>query len=220
VADGVEAAVTENPSLRDDPERLSEEMQESALAQSLFVAEAFSQGLAESDYIVRNRLVEIQVMSIYERADAMVTPGAVKEYFAGHRDRYVTLPRRQVLHLFVPVTNLVGEDEARTRIEDLLRDEADWGDPVWRTEEGLRSTYGPGLARRIFESPPGKWSDLIRSNLGWHAVLVQAEEGERPYELDDVRTQVTEDLRRELRQKTYREELERLKGKYRVEWVE
>ena len=220
VADAVEATVTETPSLSVELERLSEDMRESALAQSLFVAEAFSQGLAENDYIVRNRLVEIQVMSIYERADAMVTPGAVEEYFAGHRDRYVTLARRKVLHLFVPVTNRVGEGEARARLEGRLRDEAARGEAVWRDEEDLRTTYGPGLARQVFEMPLGEWSDLIRTSLGWHAVFIHDEEGARPYEPDEVRTRVTEDLRRELRQKAYWEELERLKGKYRVEWVD
>jgi len=219
-ADAVEATVIETPSLGSEVDMLSEEMRESALAQSLFVAEAFSQGLAESDYIVRNRLVEIQVMSIYERADAMVTPGAVEAHFARHRDRYARPARRKVLHLFVPVTNRVGEGEARARLEGRLRNEAARGEAAWRDEEDLRTTYGPGLARQIFEMPLGEWSDPIRSSLGLHTVLVQEEESTRLYKLDEVRTRVTEDLRRELRQKAYKEELERLKGKYVVEWVD
>ena len=220
VADAVEATVTETPSLSSELDKLTKEMRESSLAQSLFVAEAFSQGLAESDYIVRNRLVEMQVMSIYERADTAVTPGAGAAHFAEHRDRYARPARRKILHLFVPVTNRLGEDEARARLEERLRDESARGEAAWMEETDLRTTYGPGLARRVFEMPPGEWRGPIRSSLGWHAVLVEDEEMERPYELDEVRTRVTEDLRRELRQKAYREELERLKGKYRVEWVE
>lgn len=216
----LEAVIAENPSMRDDHDLLLKKMREGAVAQSLLVAEGFYQGLAENDYIVRNRIAEIQVLALYEKADTMVTPEAVEIYFTAHRDRYFTLPRRLQLHLFVPVTNLVDADEAAKRLEKLFQDQSSWGDPKWVTEDQLRRHWGPKMARRIFEMPLSQWSDPISSNLGQHRILVFNEESERPYELDEVRTRVTEDLRRELKLKTYEDEISRLKKIYKVEWTD
>jgi len=220
VQDAVDAAVAETPALRDQLDQVKEEMREGAEAQALFVAEAFSQGLAADDYIVRNRLVEIQVMALYEKADAMVTPEAVARYFSERRDRFRTQPRRFYLHLFVPITNLVDEVEARGRLEELFRDQSRWGEPKWVSEDDLRKAYGPTLAKQVFELPRGKWSEAIRSSLGWHYLEVLDEEPVRPYEFGEVKTRVTEDCRRELREKMYQEEIARLKKKYRVKETE
>ena len=220
VQDAVDAAVAETPALRDQLDRVKKEMRDGAEAQALFVAEAFAQGLAMDDYIVRNRLVEIQVMALYEKADAMVTDEAVAQYFAAHRDRYRREPRRFYLHLFVPVTNLVNETEARGRLEELFRDPAGWGEPKWVSEEDLRQAYGPTLAKQVFELPRGQWSQAIRSSLGWHYLKVLDEEPGRAYEFEEVKTRVTEDCRRELREKMYQEEIARLKKKYRVRETE
>lgn len=220
VQDAVDAAVAENPSLRDQLDQVKQEMRDGAEAQALFVAEAFAQGLAGDDYIVRNRLVEIQVMALYEKADAFVTPEAAAEYFSKHRDRYRREPRRFYLHLFVPVTNLVNEAEARGRLEELFRDQTRWGEPKWVSEEDLRKAYGPTLAKQVFELPQGQWSEAIRSSLGWHYLEVLDEEPARPYEFSEVKTRATEDCRRELREKMYQDEIARLKKKYRVKETE
>jgi hypothetical protein len=216
VQGAIDAAMAEDPSLKDDMERLEEEMRRGAVAQALLVEEAFRQGIAESDYIVRNRLVEMQVMSLYERADAMVTPEAVDKFYEDNRERYVTRPRRYYLHLFVPITNVVGDQEARARLEEEFKAEA-WGEPRRVTEDDLRKVYGPTLARMVFEMPLHKWSDAYQSSLGWHYLQVVDEEPVRALSLDEVRTRVTEDVRRDLRNKMYEQEIERLKKKYRVE---
>jgi hypothetical protein len=216
----LEAFIAENPRMRDDRDLLLKEMREGAVAQSLLVAEGFYQGLAENDFIVRNRIAELQVMALYEKADTMVTPEAAETYFAMHSDRYYTLPRRFYLHLFVPVTNLVDADEAARRLEKLYQNESSWGDPKWVTENQLRRRWGPTMARRIFEMPLSQWSEPIFSNFGRHRILVLKEEPERLHEFEEARTRATEDLRRELRLKTYEDEISRLKKIYKVEWTD
>jgi len=220
IKDAVDAAIAENPSLRDQRGQTTQEMREGAIAQAMLVAEAFSQNLAKDDYIVRNRLVEIQVMALYEKADAMVTPQAVGKFFNERRDRYRSQPRRLYLHLMVPVTNLVSEAEARSRLEGLFRDPSQWSEPKWVTSDDLRKAYGPSLARQVFELGRGEWSQPIHSDLGWHYLKVVDEEPARPYQLEEVRAQATEDLRRELREKMYQEEIARLRKKYRVKETE
>ncbi len=220
IDDAVAAILSENPSLKDEVERLTEESREGAIAQSLFVAEAFDQGLAESDYVIRNRLVEMQVMALYERADAQVSAAAAREFYDENGDRYRTRPRRRCLHLFVPVTNLVDADEARRRLEAIFAEVDDWGEPRWVTVDDVRKEYGPTLAERVFAEPLNQWSEPIRSSLGWHYLMALEDDPSRALRFEEVRSRATEDCRRALRMKTYQAEVERLKAKYEVEEVE
>lgn len=220
VRESVEAACTENPSLAGDRSALVEEMKTSAESQALLVAEGFSQGIVADDYIVRNRLVEIQVMSLYQRADAGVTDEAVRQYFSTHADLYRKPAVRRIIHLFAPVTNRVGPEVARSALDALRGNSDAWTDPAWTTEDGLARTHGSGLARFAFQCPLGAWSDAVETPLGWHALLALEEEPEAPCTLDEVRTRVSEDLRRTLRREAYQEEIKRLQDKYRVEWID
>lgn len=216
VNEAVDAAIKENPALAAQRDAEYSQLQSEAEAHALLVAEAFAQGLPASDYIVRNRLVELQVMALYEQADAEITPDAAAQYFAAHRERYRSRPRRLYLHLYVPVTNRVLDAEARRRLEMLRRDPAAWGKPKWVYEDELRQAYGPTLARLAFELPRGQWSDAYRSDLGWHYLEVEDEEAERALDLEEVRARVTEDCRREKRQRFYDDEIARLRQKYRI----
>jgi parvulin-like peptidyl-prolyl isomerase len=220
VQGAVDAALAEDPSLRDHLDTLKEQMREGAMAQSLFVAEAFRQGLAANDYIVRNRLVELQAMALYEKADAQVTPEAVEQYYEKNRERYRSEPRRFCILIFVPVTNLVNDSEARAQLENIFVSRGESLEPVWVTRESLQKSYGPTLAKTIFNLPIGAWSSAIRSGVGWHYVKVVSEEPGRPLSLEEARNQVTEDCRRELRNQAYQEELKRLRARYRVEETE
>ncbi|HUT55134.1 MAG TPA: peptidylprolyl isomerase [bacterium] len=217
VQGAVDAALAEDPSLRDHLDTLKAQMHQGAVAQSLFVAEAFSQGLAANDYIVRNRLVELQAMALYEKADALVTPEAVKLYFEKNRERYRSLPRRQCLQIFVPVTNLVGDTAARARLESIFNEGRDRLEPAGVTQDGLQKLYGPTMAATIFKLPKGEWSAAMRSGVGWHYVKVLQEDPGRLLDLDEARNQATEDYRRELRNQAYQEELSRLRARYQVE---
>ncbi len=131
----------------------------------------------------------------------------------------MTRPRRLFYHLHAAVTNLVSEEEAYGRLLTLLDKDTKWGDPKWVTEEDLRKAYGPTLAKEVFEMPLSQWSEPLRSALGWHYIMVLDQEVSRPYSFGEVESRATEDHRRKLRQEAYDMELERLKKKYRVEWV-
>ena len=95
-----------------------------------------------------------------------------------------------------------------------------WGEAAWTTEEAFARDHGPGLASFVFQSPSGEWSDAAETPLGWHAFLVLEEEPERPYTFKEIRTRVTEDLRRTLRREAYQAEIARLQEKYRIEWID
>jgi parvulin-like peptidyl-prolyl isomerase len=214
------AVIAENPKLKDESEQLKNEMKRGAEAQSLLVAEAFRQGLAESDYIVRNRLAEIQVMVLYEKADTHVTPDAVNNYFSENRKRYVRNPKRNYIHLFVPITNQVNSDTAKQLLENLFNSDDFDEKNKWVTKDQLRKSWGPNLANQVFEMPTIQWSQPIPTKLGWHRIKVLDEAPEGLYEFEEIKTKVTEDFRRHIRKKLYDAEIERLKKLYKIKWTD
>ncbi len=214
------AIIAENPTLKDQKDSLLEDIREGAVAQALLVAEAFSQGLAEKDYIVRNRLAELQIMALYEMAEAAVTSEAAVIYFSKNREKYHALQRRLVLHLFVPVTNVVKKEEAEKRLEKLFNDNTRWEKSNWTTEYQIKRKWGPSIARLVFEMPLNKWSQPIASEQGWHRIKVFSTEQGRAYEFDEVSTRVMGDLRRELKTRIYEDEIKRLKNIYKVDWTD
>ncbi len=214
------AIIAENPSLRDQKDAVIKEIREGAVAQALLVAEAFSQGLAEKDYIVRNRLAELQIMALYEMAETSVTSEAAEIYFSKNRKKYHALPRRLVGHLFVPVTNVVKKEEAKKQLEKLFKNNNKLEEPKWATENQIKRKWGPHIAMQVFEMPLTKWSKPIASELGWHRIKVFNVEQGRAYEFNEVSTRVLGDLRRELKNKIYEDEIIRLKKKYSVEWID
>ncbi|MCP4756021.1 MAG: peptidyl-prolyl cis-trans isomerase [Proteobacteria bacterium] len=220
VENSLKAAIAETPSLRDTRNGLFEEIKEGAIARNLLIAEAVSQGLAENDTIIRNRLVEIQILALYEKADALIAPEAVEKHFTENRHQYLTFPSRRYLHLFTLVTNVTDDVAAKKQLGELFQNKSQSATPRWTTENRLRRRWGPTLAQRIFEMPLSQWSLPIRSKVGWHRIKVLEEKPERPHELGEVRTWVTEDLRRKLRREAYDKEISRLKKKYKVELID
>jgi hypothetical protein len=216
----IEEVIAQNPKLKDENDQLLEEMKKAAQAQSLLVAEAFRQGLAETDYIVRNRLAEIQVMGLYEKADAQITPDAVKNYFTENRDRYVHPPKRKYIHLFVPITNQVNSDRAMLLLDNLFNSGNFDEKNIWVTEDQLRKSWGPDLARKVFEMPLSQWIEPLGTKLGWHRIKVMDEASQRLYEFEEIQAKVTEDVRRHIRQKMYAAEITRLKKIYKIKWTD
>ena len=223
----LDAALTENPALRENMPVLREEVERSLKAQEMMVAEAIERGLASSDAIARNRLSELIMMSIYQEADVGVTPEAVRGYYESHKEKYFYPRARRVQHLFVQVTNVTDAEKARATLEQLFRQAKGAVSkqseslkhaiaPVWITREELRTRFGPTFEKEVFSLPIGDWSEPIQSTSGWHRVRVLEETPERQRIFDEVQAEVEADLRRKLREDAYNKEIERLSKKYNV----
>jgi len=222
----VDAALGENPALRENMPALEKEYEQGAKNQEMLVAEAIENGLAASDPIVRNRLSELFVMGIYQQADIGVTPEAARKYFEEHRQNYVMPERIKIQQLFVRVTNAMDDERARATLMKLFR-EAKGPEsrqsvslktaiaPVWITREELRSKFGPTFTDELFSMSPGDWKEL-QSTSGWHMVKILEHQPEQGRNFEDVRAEVENDLRTKLRLDAYHKEIERLSGKYNV----
>lgn len=227
----VDAALNENPALRESLPTLEKEYEQTAIAQEMIVAETIEQGIAHKDPIVRNRLSELFILSIYQEADLQVTPETVSRYYKEHKEKYTMPERRLIQHLFVRITNIVDEDKAKKTLEKLFKQSllpspripetvAKAIAPVWVSREELRLQFGPLFADKIFWMPVGEWSEPFQSTTGWHRVRVLEHQPAHVRPLEEVSAEVENDLRSKLRLDYYYRELERLKTKYDVRITE
>jgi len=226
----VDNALSENPSLRENREVLRRQITKGVGEEEMIVAEAVRQGLASTDPIARNRLRELILLGLYQRADAGVTPEAMKEHYRKHRRDYFLPEMRKARHLFVRVTNVTDNEKARVTLENLLAEakgpEAGQSEdlkkavaPVWVTRSEVTLKFGPTFADTFFSIEPGEWSGPIQSTSGWHAVRILEVSPARQRSFEEVRAQVESDLRKKLRHEAYVEEIERLSEKYEVRVV-
>lgn len=227
----VDSALKENPALRETLPTLEKEYEQTAIAQEMIVAEAIEQGIANKDPIVRNRLSELFILSIYQQADVQVTPEAVRKYYEEHKEKYTMPERRLIQHLFVRVTNVMDEDKAKITLERLFKQSqlspsrmpeavAKAITPIWISRQELRLQFGPLFADKVFWMPIGEWSKPFQSTSGWHRVKVLEHQPEHIRPFEEVSAEVENDLRSKLRLDYYYRELDRLKTKYDVKITE
>ena len=200
--------------------------------EELLYREALALGLDRSDLIVRRRLV--QKMELLARARVREPEtGELAAFLAANEDRYRAAEVVSFRHVFVSRERHgagAGADVVKKKAEELLaalRDGADagaLGDPfvlgasfARRTRGDLETAFGATFAVGALEAPPGEWSGPISSTFGEHLVRVEQRAGGRVPELAAVRSRVREDLLRERREAAVREEIARLRGRYRVE---
>lgn len=227
----VDAALAENPSLRENLETLRKQYEDGAMAQEMLVAEAIENGIAARDPVVRNRLAELFILGVYQQADSGVTPEAIRKYYEENKGKYTAPERRYIQHLFVRVTNVTDSEKARATLEKLFR-QALLPDahqpsavkeaivPVWITREEITKQFGPTFSIKLFSLKAGEWSEPIESTSGWHRIRVLEQEAGRLRSFDEARAEVENDLRTKLRLEAYHNELQRLSNKYKVIVVE
>lgn len=196
--------------------------------EELLYREALALGLDRSDLIVRRRLV--QKMELLARARVREPEtGELAAFLAANEDRYRAAEVVSFRHVFVS-RERHGAEGVKKRAEELLaalREGADAGalgdafvlgaSFARRTRVDLETAFGATFAVGALEAPPGEWSGPISSTFGEHLVRVEQRAGGRVPELAAVRSRVREDLLRERREAAVREEIARLRGRYRVE---
>lgn len=226
----LDAAVLENPALRENIDAVREEIRRGVAEQELIVAEAIDKGLASSDPIARNRLRELIIFSIYQEADIGLTPEAIRKYYEENKSKYYQEQSRLVQHLFVRVTNLVDDAKALETLDKIFKEatgpESRQSDavkkaiaPVWVTPAEVRMQFGPTFSGNLFAQPMGEWSEAIASTSGKHRVRVIEEKPARQRPFGEVQSEVESDLRQKSRQEAYRREIERLSKKYEIKFL-
>ncbi len=201
------------------------------IREEVFYHEALRLGLDKDDEIIRRRLAQK-----YEflKADLDVvsepTEQSLRTFFETNRQQYVLPATVSFSHVYF--SNDRGEQthaDAERAAAGLAASEAtraaDAGDPfagptdfarVSQTE--LTRVFGQqGLASEIFTVAPSRWSNPIRSGLGWHLVYVNAREPARVPTFDEVRDVVRRDYLEAAQVRRNAQAYEKLKRNYIIE---
>jgi hypothetical protein len=206
------------------------------VAEEVLYREARALGLAESDYIIRQRMIQKFEFLLGEvGAEASADDElALQAYFDANKEAYAVEPAVTFTHVFFDAERRgaeAAETAAREAAAALTGEAAGFNDApgrgdrfpflvnyVERTLDYVASHFGDGFAIEIASLPAGDgaWRGPIRSAYGWHAVLLTRRSARRSPALEEVRDAVERDFLRERSEAALAETVQSLRARYRV----
>ncbi len=177
--------------------------------------EALALGLGESDYVIRQRLVQ-KMTFIIEGAAAVASPSpdAVARHYQAHRTDYAEPATLTFTHVYFNPQRHgpdKAESHARAALAELNRASTSFADASQHGDRFLyrvnyveqdvavvESHFGAAFARELLARPADRqrWQGPLRSDHGHHLVLMTGKREARTPELAEVLPMVTADARR------------------------
>jgi hypothetical protein len=183
--------------------------------EEVLVREAKSLGLEQGDYVIRQRLAQKMSFLLEESAPSSPTDRELQQYLDHNRETYAVAPSWTFAQVFIDKAergNARAERVAQRMQRILNRSKAGFNDAprysdrypflqnyVERTSEYVSSHFGAGFMAGLAELPvgTGQWLGPLKSDQGWHLVLISARVAAKQPTLVEVRAQVLEDFNRE-----------------------
>lgn len=179
--------------------------------------EAQALGLSKGDYVIKRRMVEKVLFLLDDTATESFSPTEtqLRDYFEEHKDRYEVAPSLTFTQVFVDPTvkRKEGvEKYAESLLRRLKRNHAGFGDAtaygdrfpygqnyVQRDPAFIENQLGPGFEQAVMRLEPSDrtWYGPIKSQFGYHLVMVTARVPAHLPTLATVREQVKDDLLRD-----------------------
>jgi len=202
------------------------------------VREARALGLDQGDYVIRRRLVQKMMYLMDDAATATFAPtdADLQRYFQSHRDAYRAPATVTFTHVFLDneVAHPGGARKAAEAVQRTLElkqagfaDAPAYGDRfaylqnyVERTPDFVGSQFGQGFAADIARlQPSSRWQGPIRSDYGWHLVLLTERKASAAPSFASVKEQVKDDLLRDTVSGYRRKAIADLVGRFQVRLV-
>lgn len=172
--------------------------------------EAKTLGVDETDYVVRERMVQSALfLADAAAATAKVTDAEVANYFKSHTADYRVEPSVTFAHVFFEGGG--AESRARAKLRELRRIGAPFeaatqhGDRfpfhvnyIERTYEYVASQFGDTMTAALFDAatPQDVWAGPYRSEYGFHIALISSRTEGRAPTLIEIRDRVAEDAQK------------------------
>lgn len=229
--DGLAAA------LDDMPQDALQALIDAYVDEETLFREAASLGLADGDYVVRQRLIQKMRFLLEDIAETElnIDERSLMEYYRAHRENYAIEPSITFTHVFFDAERR-GSDAALEAATEALRslneagagfvDAPAWGDgfPLLRNYVERRLDYvaghfGDDFASGIAALSPSRdvWQGPLQSVFGQHVVLVTEHRQGRHAEFESVRGAVERDFRRDRLRASVDEAIGDMRGRYRIE---
>ena len=179
--------------------------------------EARVMGLEEGDYVIRRRLVQKMLYLIDDTATEAFSPTEkqLRAYYHKHRKRYTIAPSLTFTHVFIdkeikrPEDALKAADRLKSELQARgagFNDAPAWGDRfpylqnyVERDPEFIRHEFGSEFATAVMKLEPSEhtWYGPIKSQFGYHLVLLTRHEPAYLPKLPAIHEEVKNDLLRD-----------------------
>jgi hypothetical protein len=196
--------------------------------------EAKALGMERGDYVMRQRLVQKMGFLLEARSGPVPTEIELQQYLDAHRELYRVASSWTFTHVFVDPSLHGGKEEsAALHLQlQLNREHAGFNDAprytdrfpflqnyVERTQEYIASQFGAAFASELTRLPvnAGKWQGPLKSDQGWHLVLLTAHAEASMPDLAQVHAQVLDDLQRDRDAALQEQNTRSLMDQYRVE---
>ncbi len=187
--------------------------------------EAEALGLAQGDYVIRRRMVQKMLYLIEDTATESFAPteAEIERYFRAHRQRYEAAQTLTFTHVFVDgaIKRSEGPEKAAEHLEHELEtrhatfaDAPKYGDRfpylqnyVNMTPDYIGNQFGAEFAAALMKLEPSDhdWRGPIKSQFGYHLVLLTAHTPAHLPKLAEIREAVRDDMLRD-RVAAYREQ--------------
>lgn len=193
--------------------------------------EALALGLAEGDYVMRRRLVQKMEFLLGSGPDIEPDDAMLRQYLADHAAVYAVAPSWTFTHVFVdPALHADAERTAGSLLARLRREKAGFNDApahsdrfpflqnyVERTADYITEQFGASFTAALAGLPQGTWQGPLRSEHGWHLVLVTGHAPARQPAFEEIRERVRDDLRRDRARGLQEQAIRALVDDYQVE---
>ena len=173
--------------------------------------------------------VEYVILTASSVAAGITVPDAdIKAYYEQNIARYATDEQRRASHILITVKKDAPDADkaaAKAKAENLLaqarKKPGDFAklakdnsqDPGSAAKGGDLNFFGKGMMVKPFEEAAfklkkGEISDLVQSDFGYHIIMVTDTKGAAAKQLSDVKTEISNDIKRQLMGKKFAEAAE------------
>ncbi len=169
-------------------------------------------------------------LHIREQARQKISPKEVLEYYQSHKDDFREEPMARVLHILIRSKDNDGEALEKTKaVLERLKNGEDFSAVAREVSDGPHAQQGgdlgfiargqhiPEIDEAVFSLPVGQISDIIKSNIGYHIIMVKQLKKERIKPFAQVQDEVENTILREKAKQLWDEWIEGLKKKSFIE---
>ena len=199
------------------PSEELEELIDNYVREEVLYREAMAMGLDKEDFIIKRRMIQKVEFISQGISEAATDPSDedIQKYYEANKESYFVPPMATFTHVFFDFEKW-KPDQAKAKAEAevafLNRNNFTFnqapsrGDRffyhtnyVERDVEYIKSHFGAQMTSAIFEAEPSgnTWIGPFPSEYGYHVVMLTMKQVGRYPELEEVRSRVTEDTRRE-----------------------
>jgi len=214
---------------------------ESYVQGEVLYREALALNLERDDQIIRRRLIQKMdylAQGFYDEKPPL-TEADLRAYYDSSREDYKRVATATFTHVFVGSGKDISWEQGKIRALELLKDlnvdqvpfenSGLYGERflynrnyVNRDDDEIASHFGPDFRQEIFafspSSPPDplRWQGPLRSNYGWHLVLMTKKTPMYVPEFQDVSSVVLADVQRQQQREIKRLAIDNLISKYKI----